>query len=104
MTREINNQLNKVDNAISQAVRSGAQKDIVITLIEYSKLRTILGRYKPVMVNSWEVTLFTTTNQLTTRIEAEDYNDALEKANDLVNAMPDVVRYELYCDGIRVSE
>lgn len=104
LNREVNKQLDRVDNAISLAVKSVTQKDIIAVLIEYYKLRTLLGRYKPIMKNGWEVTVFTSTNQLTTTLDASDLDDAQAKANHLVDVMPDVTRYELYCDGILIPE
>lgn len=102
--RKLNELIDKTDAYMKEMMKTGSDIDILNAWKAYAKLRTELKKAMSFVEHDWSVKLYTPTSSATIKIKADHIEEARATATDLIDTFSEVVRYELYCDGILLAE
>lgn len=102
--RHLTEQIQRTENAIVNALLYTSTESVGIVHVEYKKLKAMLESLTSFTEHRWQVKLFTRLENIIVDINAENLEHAKEMAENACDENDDVVRFELYCDGIQIPQ
>lgn len=103
--KNLNEQINKTDRAMRNMMKTCSYVDIFEVWKAYQDLRQTIEKFTSFVEHRWMVKLFTTDgSSVEIKIEAEHLEEARDISIELVDTFFEVIRFELYCDGILIPE
>lgn len=102
--RNLTDQIQEVENRITNAQLYPSPESVGMAHAEFKKLRFMLDGLTSFAEHRWMVKLYTPQTHVEIKVAAEHLTEAKDIAIELIDAFHEVVRYELYCDGILIPE
>lgn len=102
--RHLTDQIQKTNDAITNALLYASTESVGVAHAEFKKLRAMLDSLTSFTEHRWQVKLFTRHENIMVNINAENLVHAVEIAEEACDDNDDVIRFELYCDGIQIPQ
>lgn len=102
--KRLDEQIERLEKKLNGAMLIPNSIHIGMAKAEFLKLKFMLNGLSSFVEHRWEVRLFTKESHVDIKISAEHLVEARDVAIELGDVFPEVVRYELYCDGIVIPE
>lgn len=104
--RNLNEQIERLGVAIDRAMLTPGTDNAGLVKVEFLKLKFMLDGLASFVEHRWQVKLIFGTFVVSELIDikAEHLEEARTKAIELFDQYDSALNYELYCDGIQISE